>query len=150
LTKIEIFWYKVTEWTPDEDIRAVGSNKEDGLQNLMDNPNISLFAPIPTPTWDRGGSVSMIVTSDGTELTPSLANFESYRVIPLNQLQGEWFAEKVFASDTGDDQATYADPVIVRDGNRGRLTLVHNTSIYEGLLDGEVAAEIIINYLLAE
>ena len=102
----------------------------------------------------------MIVTSDGTELTPSLANFESYRVIPLNQLQGEWFAEKVFASDTGDAQATYADPVIVRDGNRGRLAIVHATPspkwllngevAAEGLLNGEVAAEIITNYLLAE
>jgi hypothetical protein len=70
--------------------------------------------------------------------------------MPLNQLQGEWFAEKVFASDTGDDQATYADPVIIRDGNRGRLAIVHNTRLYEGLLNGEVAAEIIINYLLAE
>jgi hypothetical protein len=70
--------------------------------------------------------------------------------MPLNQLQGEWFAEKVFASDTGDDQATYADPVIIRDGNRGRLAIVHATYIHEGLLNGEVAAEIIINYLLAE
>ena len=67
----------------------------------------------------------------------------------MNQLQGEWFAEKVFASDTGDAEATYADPVIVRDGDRGRLAIVHATTKYEGLLNGEVAAEIIINSLLA-
>ena len=136
---------KVSEWTPGEDTGAVGSNRRDGLRNLMDNPDIYLVV--------EGGSrrsASMIVTSDGNALTPSLASFETYRPILLNQLQGEWYAEKVFASDTGDDQAVYADPVIVRDGNRGRLAIVHATLLYEGLLNGEVAAEIIINYLLAE
>jgi hypothetical protein len=112
----------------------------DGLQNLMDNPNIDLFT---------AGIASMIVTSDGIALTPSLANFDSLRPIPLAQLEGEWFVEKVFASDTGDAEATYADPVIVRDGDRGRLAIVHATTEHKGLLNGEVAAEIIINALLA-
>ena len=127
---------------------AVGSNSEGGLQNLMDNPDIRLGRDV-TGQWIR---VNMIVTSDGTNLTPSLFNFESDRPIILNQLQGDWFAEKVFASDTGDAQATYADPVIVRDGNLGRLAIVHNTpsSVEQGLLNGEVAAEIISNYLLAD
>ena len=120
------------------------ANREGGLRNLMDNSDINLIAPIPF--------TSMIVTSDGRALTPSLANFESNRAIPLNQLRGEWFAEKIFASDTRDAQATYADPVIVRDGNRGRLAIVHATPFgrNKDLLNGEVAAEIIINYLLAE
>ena len=130
---------KITEWTPDKN-QAVGSNREGGLQNLMDNPNINLFT---------AGIASMAVTSDGMALTPSLANFDSWRPIPLAQLQGEWFAEKVFASDTGDAEATYADPVILRDGDRGRLAIVHATTEHEGLLNGEVAAEMIINALLA-
>ena len=91
----------------------------------------------------------MTVTSDGMELTPSLVGFDSFRPIPLNQLQGEWFAEKVFASDTGEAEATYADPVIVRDGDRGRLAVVHATTEHVGIQNGDVAAEIIINYLLA-
>ena len=136
---------KVAEWTPEEVGQAVGSNREDGLRNLMDNPNISLF----TAGIASMIITEMIVTSDGMALTPSLANFDSHRPIPLNQLQGEWFAEKVFASDTGNAEATYADPVIVRDGDRGRLAIIHGTFEYEGLLNGEVAAEIIINYLLA-
>ena len=144
---------KITELGLDTSA-GVGSNLEGGLQNLMDNPNISLLVPnIPDPRYREstsGGPVSMIVTSDGTELTPSLVNFESFRSIPLNQLQGEWFAEKVFASDTGNAQAAYADPVIVRDGNLGRLAIVHATQYQIGLLNGEVTAEIIINYLLSE
>ena len=135
---------KVTEWTPDNIDQAVGSNREGGLKNLMDNPNINLFT-----AWRQSGGSSMIVTSDGMALTPSLANFHSLRPIPLAQLQGEWFAEKVFASDTGDAEAAYADPVIVRDGDRGRLAIVHATTEYVGLLNGEVAAEIILNSLLA-
>ncbi len=144
---------KITELGLDTSA-GVGSNLEGGLQNLMDNPDISLLAPnVPDPRYQgatSGGPVSMIVTSDGTELTPSVVNFESFRPISLNQLQGEWFAEKVFASDTGTAQAAYADPVIVRDGNLGRLAIVHATQYHIGLLNGEVAAEIIINYLLAK
>ena len=118
-----------------------------GLQNLMDNPDITSFIQ----GHDFDTPLPMIVTSDGTALTPSLANFESYRPMSLNQLQGEWFAEKVFASDTGSTQAAYADPVIVRDGNLGRLAIVHSNVRNEkskGLPNGEVAAEIISNYLL--
>ena len=132
----------------DEDLIFGHSNDEWGLRNLMDNPNIRLFIQ-----GNPEKSSLMVVTPDGSTLTPSLVDFESYRPIPLNQLQGEWYAEKVFASDTGDTQATYADPVIVRDGNRGRLAIVHATHLhtrYEDLVNGEIAAEIIINYLLAE
>ena len=117
------------------------SNRHGGLQNLMDIPNIVI-------PFSEG--VPMIVTGDGMALTPSLGDFSSRRFMPLNQLQGEWFAEKVFASDTGDAQATYADPVIVRDGNRGRIAIVYATIGLGNLPNEEVAAEIIINYLLAE
>ena len=122
------------------------ANGEGALPNLMDIPDISLFV------WSHTGmivdNIPMVVTEDGVTLTPSLVNFETNRPLRLNQLQGEWFAEKIFASATG-VLATYADPVIVRDGNRGRLAFVHQTSEQEDP-KGEVAAEIIINYLLAE
>ena len=114
-------------------------NGKGTLQNLMDIPNIELFF----------GNIPMFVTTDGIELTPSLVNFQSYRPIPLNQLQGDWFAEKILASNTGDARATLADPVVVRDGNRGRIALVHQT-FDEDSPKGEVAAEIIVNYLLAD
>ena len=130
--------------TPDPENRrghlAGESNRHGGLQNLMDIPNIVI-------PFSNG--VTMIPTEDGMALTPSLGDFTSTRFMPLNQLQGEWFAEKVFASDTGDDQAAYADPVIVRDGDRGRIAIVHATSEVSVLPNAEVAAEIIINYLLA-
>ena len=122
----------------------VGVNQEGGLQNLMDNPSISL-----RDNRDVMSQKTMIVTSDGMALAPSLVDFESYRSIQLNQLQGEWFAEKIFASDTGNAQAACADPVVLRDGDRGRIAIIHGTPYHEGLLNGEVAAEIIINYLLA-
>ena len=125
-------------------LEEVGANKEVGLQNLMDNPTISLRdnrAVSPKKT--------MVVTSDGMTLAPSLVGFESYRSVQLNQLQGEWFAEQIFASDTGNDEAACADPVIVRDGDRGRIAIIHATPYHEGLLNGEVAAEIIINSVLA-
>ena len=113
-------------------------NAAGGLQNLMDIPNISLFFNMP-----------MSVTLDGIALTPSLVNFRSNRAFPLNQLQGDWFAEKILASNTGSARATLADPVIVRDGNRGRIAIVHQTFERDNP-NGEVAAEIIVNYLLTD
>ena len=111
------------------------------LQNLMDIPNIA----IPVNRND----VPMFVTADGSTLTPSLTRFQSDRPFPLNQLQGDWFAEQILASNTGNVQATLADPVVVRDSNRGRIAIVHQTYL-EDNPKGEVAAEIIINYLLAD
>lgn len=110
-------------------------NREGGLQNIMDIPGITMWDPI-----------SMKVTADGREFTPSLVDFRSDRPFHLDELQGDWFPEKIFASATGDTRATRADPVIVRDGNRGRIAIVHQTQNRKNP-KGKVAAEIIINYL---
>ena len=118
---------------------GLGNNGPGALQNLMDIPNISLLFP----------NIPMFVTLDGIALTPSLVDFQSTRALPLNQLEGDWFAEKILASNTGDARATLADPVIVRDGNRGRIAIVHQTFERDNP-NGEVAAEIIVNYLLAD
>ena len=117
-----------------------GSNTFGALRNLMDNPNIRIDVSLL--------QIPMFITEDGRALVPSLLAHESDRPIPLDQLQGEWFAEKVFASDTGDAQATQADPVIVRDGDRGRLAIARQAQVDRPT--GEVAAEMIINYLLAK
>ena len=117
-----------------------GSNTYGALRNLMDNPNIVIDVSLL--------QIPMLITEDSRELVPSLLAHESDRPIPLDQLQGEWFAEKVFASDTGNAQATQADPVIVRDGNRGRLAIARQAQVDRPT--GEVAAEMIINYLLAK
>ena len=116
-----------------------GANGAQGLQNLMDLPDINLGGYADTP---------MLVTTSGKASTPSLRAFRSDRPFPLNELQGDWFAETVFASDTGAEHATLADPVIVRDGNRGRIAIAYQTAFGDNP-KGEVAAEI-INHLLAE
>ncbi len=112
------------------------------LQNLMDLPNIDINV-------EHFENLQMLATENGRTLTPSLVDFESDRPFPLEQLGSEWSAEKIFASDTGDVQATLADPIILRDGDRGRLAMVHQTHHGDNP-KGAVAAEIIINYLLAE
>ncbi len=117
-----------------------GLNTYGALQHLMDNPQISIDVSVL--------QIPMIITEDGMELAPSLISHESDRPIPLDQLEGEWFAEKVLASDTGNAQATQADPVILRDGDRGRLAIARQAQVDRPT--GEVAAEMIINYLLAK
>ena len=119
----------------------VDSNGVQTLQDIMDIPHITM--------WDFGleNNTPMIVTKDGKEVTPSLTDFESDRAFHLDELTGDWFAEKVLASDTGTSQATRADPVIVRDGNRGRIGIVYQT-FNEVNPKGKVAAELIANFLL--
>ena len=113
------------------------------LQNLIDIPNIVI-------PWESVNANSpMSVTTDGSTLTPSLANFESDRAFPLDQLEGDWYPEKILASDTGDTHGTLADPVLLRDGDLGRIAIVYQTW-FEDNPKGKVAAELIINYLLAE
>ncbi len=119
----------------------VDSNGVQTLQDIMDIPHITM--------WDFGleNNTPMVVTKDGKEVTPSLTNFQSDRAFHLDELTGDWFAEKVLASDTGTSQATRADPVIVRDGNRGRIGIVYQT-FNEVNPKGKVAAELIANFLL--
>ena len=109
------------------------------LQNLMDLPNIDINV-------EHFENLLMQITEGGRTLTPSLVNFESDRPFPLEQLGSEWYAEKIFASNTGDVQGILADPIILRDGDRGRLAMVYQTH-YGHNPKGKVAAEIIINYL---
>lgn len=116
------------------------ANERGALQNLMDIPDIEINV------YEH--NVGMFVTDVGKAISPNLGNFASDRPFPLDQFEGEWFAEKILASDTGNTQATLADPIIVRDGDRGRLAIVFHT-LYKNNPKGEVAAEI-INYLLAE
>ena len=118
-----------------------GRNGVQALQAIMDIPHITM--------WDFGleNNTPMRVTQDGKEVTPSLTNFKSDRAFHLDELTGNWFAEKVLASDTGTSQATRADPVIVRDGNRGRIGIVYQT-FNEVNPKGKVVAELIANFLL--
>ncbi|MDE0326988.1 MAG: cohesin domain-containing protein [Candidatus Poribacteria bacterium] len=119
----------------------VDNNGVQTLQDIMDIPHITM--------WDFGleNNTPMIVTKDGKEITPSLTNFQSDRAFHLDELTGDWFAEKVLASNTGTSQATRADPVIVRDGNRGRIGIVYQT-FNEVNPKGKVVAELIANFLL--
>lgn len=113
------------------------ANERGAMQNIMDLPDIEINV------YEH--NLKMVVTAEGKTLTPSLNNFGSDRPFPVDELEAEWFAEKVLATDP---QGTLADPIIVRDGDRGRLAIVFHT-LYKDNPKGEVAAEI-IKYLLAK
>ena len=116
------------------------ANERGAMQNLMDLPEIEINV------YEH--NIDMFVTVEGSRLAPSMVHFKSDRPFPLDQLEDEWFAERILASDTGNPQATLADPVIVRDGDRGRLAIVFHT-VYKNDPKAEVAAQI-INYLLTQ
>lgn len=117
------------------------ANERGALQNLMDIEDIE----IDVYTHDT----VMVISEIARTLCPSLTRFESDRPFPLDQFEDEWYAEKIFATDTGTSKATVADPIIVRDGDRGRIAIVYHTQ-HQNNPKAEVAAEIISNYLIVK
>ena len=107
-----------------------GRNKEGGLKNMMDIPDIVM--------WDD--NTAMKVTSEGAAISPSLADFQSDRPFHVDELDGNW---EVTVSLAQSDDGTRADPIIVRDGNLGRVIPVIQTN-GGNEPKGAVAAEIII------
>ncbi len=105
-------------------------NAEGGLQNMMDIPGIVM--------WDD--NTPMIVTDKGKEIAPSLPEIQSDRPFHIDQLDGDWEVEVSLAQN---EAGTRADPIIVRDGELGRLIPVIQTA-NGNEPKGAVAAEIII------
>ena len=121
------------------------ANGEGALQNLMDTPGIS----IPLIDYRQ---LPMEVQDSAAGLTPSLVDFGSDRPLPLrqlDQLQDDWVAEIALAVHRDPFVETWADPVVIRDRNLGRIALIHQTQDQDNP-KGEVAAELIINYLLPQ
>jgi hypothetical protein len=109
-----------------------GRNEEGGLKNMMDIPNITM--------WDD--NTPLTVTNDGKKISPTLAtigNLSTDRPFHLDELAGDWKVEVSLAQNAA---GTRADPVIVRDGNKGRLIPVIQTNS-GGEPQGAIAAEII-------
>jgi hypothetical protein len=90
-------------------------NGEGGLQSIMDIPGIVM--------WDDNTSV--MVTEEGKDITPSVTDMLTDRPFHLDQLAGDWFPELILAQNPA---GTRADPVVVRDGNRGRLIPVFQSA----------------------
>ncbi len=106
-----------------------GRNEVGGLQNMMDIAEITM--------WDD--DTPMVVTEEGKAIAPTLTDFGSDRPFHVDELDGDWAVEVSLAQN---DDGTRADPIIVRDGNLGRLIPVIQTANGDEP-KGAVAAEII-------
>ncbi len=104
-------------------------NDVQGLQNIADSPTLTMW----------GENTPMLVTPLGHRIAPSLENFQSDRPLNLEQLADQWFVEVALALDHSGQRA---DPVILRDRNRGRMVPMFQTRFQEDP-KGSVAAETI-------
>ena len=105
------------------------NNGDAALSNVTDAPSFIL--------WNEDDTL-LSPTEDGMRFTPSLAEFRSDRPFVLNQLSGDWFTEIAFAQ-----LGPRADPVIVRDGDRGRLIPAFQAADQndpKGAVDAEIIA----------
>lgn len=106
-----------------------GRNEEGGLKNMMDIDGITM--------WDD--DTPMVVTSEGAAISPTLTDYASDRPFHVDELEGDWEVEVSLAQN---DDGTRADPIIVRDGNLGRLIPAIQTANGDEP-KGAIAAEII-------
>ena len=121
-------------------------NAERGLQNMMDINGITMWPDGPAKEVTSVANVK--VTPEGRAISPSLRDFGSNRPFHVDALAGDWKVEVSLAQNSN---GTRADPVIVRDGNRGRLIPVMQVLQVLGIDEpmGAVAAEITI-YLMSK
>ncbi len=106
------------------------NNAAAGLQNIMDVPGVTMGGP---------DNSAMTVTEEGREIAPSLTDFSTDRPLHINTLGGEWFVEVALAQNA---DGSLADPVIVRDGSRGRIIPMYQSN-QQADPKGAVAAELI-------
>ena len=104
-------------------------NNDQGLANMMDIPGIVM--------WDD--NTPMVATAEGKKIAYHLNDFLSDRPFHVDQLAGNWYVEAMLAQNAA---GTRADPIIVRDGDRGRLIPMFQAADQNDP-KGAVAAEVI-------
>ncbi len=98
-------------------------------------------------------NTNMTTTAAGKKYLPSIGgSCISYRPIALGQVTGDWEVAEVFASITGDEKATGADPVVIYNTKTGAYVAFINQAAGSGppgwLKDrGVTCSEFIINWV---
>jgi hypothetical protein len=98
-------------------------------------------------------NTNMVTTAAGKKYLPSIGgSCISYRPIALAQVTGDWEVADVFASITGDEKATGADPVVIHNTKTDGYVTFVNQAAGSGppgwLKDrGETCAEFITNWV---
>jgi hypothetical protein len=115
-------------------VDGAGTNAAGGLQTMMDIPDITM--------WDDNTAVT--VTAEGSDLCPTLQDFETDRPFHLDELDDNWETEISLAQN---DAGTRADPVVVRNVNTGgRLIIFYQTASQDDDPRGEVISEFLNNW----
>ena len=119
-------------------VDGAGTNGVGGLQTMMDIPNITM--------WDDNTAVK--VTDEGKKYLPTLKDFASDRPFHLDELTNDWEVEVVFAGNSGDQDSTRADPVVVHNTDYdGRLATFYLTASEDNDPRAEVISEWVENWI---
>ncbi|MBN2595075.1 MAG: hypothetical protein JXA81_16340, partial [Sedimentisphaerales bacterium] len=117
-------------------VGTAGNNGVEGLPNIMDISSMDM--------WDDNTPVT--VTAEGQQYTPSLTNFQTYRAIHIDSLEGNWYAELILALAADGNRA---EPVILHNSaTGGRIGVFFQTYYQDNNPRGEVISEWINNWYL--
>jgi len=119
-------------------------NGPTGAANILDLPAGIIYS---------ADNTKMTTTADGKKYLPSIKDScISYRPIALAQVVSPWEVAAVFASITGDEKATGADPVVIHNTKTNAYVAFVNQSAGSGppgWLDdrGKTCSELITNWV---
>lgn len=122
-------------------------NGPSGAANILDLSPAIIYS---------ADNTKMTTTAAGKKYLPSIGgSCISYRPIALAQVVSPWEVAEVFASITGDEKATGADPVVIYNTKTGAYVAFINQSAGSGppgwLEDrGKTCAEFILNWVVAK
>lgn len=122
-------------------------NGPSGAANILDLSSAIIYS---------ADNTKMTTTADGKKYLPSIKDScISYRPIALAQVASPWEVAAVFASITGDEKATGADPVVIFNTKTGGYVAFINQAAGSGppgWLDdrGKTCAELINNWVVAK
>jgi hypothetical protein len=122
-------------------VTSSGSNNGyNGLMNMMDTI-YQIGATVYSGFLQSAGWINTVVTPAGAEIAPSLYNYRSERPFCVDMLISSWLVEAALAQNVSGGRWG-VDPVIIRDGDRGRIIPALQRSD-DSLPKGAVAADII-------
>ena len=119
-------------------------NGPSGAANILDLSSAIIYS---------ADNTGMTTTAAGEKYLPSIGkSCTTYRPISLGQVTGDWEVAAVFASITGDEDATGADPVVIHNTKTGSYVAFINQSAGSGppgWLDdrGQTCVEFINNWV---
>jgi hypothetical protein len=98
-----------------------------------------------------GDNTALKKTPTATKFMPSLKDTPiTFRPVAVGEVKGDWEVAAIFASNTGDEKGTQADPIVIHNKKGGGYLAIINQSANNVWIDRASACSEFINLWMKE